>query len=134
MGLVKRHLTNVQKCLTYGVDMPSLLKCTMFVWPVAPLWSMVCHLWCNVWPIISVCQNVYNLIQTTLFRNPWMCVHLAKLACVSNAWMSQAAMRWPGRSNVQENILASSVEGSEYTQQVWCESIKNLLRYNPTSC
>ena len=28
----------------------------------------------------------------------------------------------------------SSEEGYEYTQQVWCESIKDLLRYDPTSC
>ena len=32
----------------------------------------------------------------------------------------------------QKKLLTSSKEGSEYRQQVWCESIKDVLRYDKT--
>ena len=34
----------------------------------------------------------------------------------------------------RKKLLTSSEEGSEYTQQVWRESIKDLLRYDKTFC
>ena len=34
----------------------------------------------------------------------------------------------------QKKLSTSSEEGSEYTQQVWRESIKDLLRYDTTFC
>ena len=52
--------TNVQTFWTCGVEMPPLKKLTMFAWPVAPSRAMVCHFWCYLWPVVSVCQNVDN--------------------------------------------------------------------------
>ena len=79
----------------------------------------------KVGPVLNECTKFHNFVpygSRGCHRLQWERKNNNKKYSCKQQWGGQAGQM------TQKKLSTSSEEGSEYRQQVWCESIKDLLR------